>query len=153
RLQDQTRQQHVSSAVVDLLLHDQIIAKASALDLEIRLDDTELVGERYELGLTPGQHVTKDLRQSLDTHLRLGLIRRNQLRDGIQAIEQEMRIHLCPQRGKLRGSRQLAQLLLTTFEHEHPPPVLIEADQTEHGDRQDRYQGVHERGTLDRFRR
>ena len=82
------------------------------------------------------KEIAKNLGQSLDANLGARRIGRNQLRDGIEAVEKKMRIDLCAQRTQLGGRSQSARFARTPSIKQDLPPALVEAhnDQQDHRD-------------------
>src|SRR5262249_40975478 len=70
RLQDEGRHDARAGGVVDLEGDAQPIAESRALDVEVRVDDLELVGEGHERAVLAPEQVAEDLRQALDAALR-----------------------------------------------------------------------------------
>ena len=129
-------------ARIDPGLDPQPVAETRALDLEIGGRHLELVGERDELLLRAAEDVAEDVGEPLDARLGLVRIGADQLRDGVEAVEEEVRVHLRPQRGELRGGRELGQLALAVLQREDAVPVLVVADQRDHDGRHDRQERV-----------
>jgi hypothetical protein len=133
-LNDQRRHANLPQAGGHVDGDPQPMLEAFALDVQIRFDEIELASERRELALR-SQHRAQQRRQA---HERLERPRRrclNEVADGGQRIEQEMRIDLSPERSQLGFTRELADLLLPNF------ALIAFAGQTDrvdaagHGDR------------------
>jgi len=134
RLEDQVRDRVLEARRVDARLDAQPVAETSALDVEVGARHLELVGKRHEVQLAVSQHVAEHLRQPLDARLGSVGVGADELRDRVQAVEEEVRVDLGAQRGELRGRGQLDQLALAVPEPEHALPVLMVADERqEHG--------------------
>src|SRR5205814_2629460 len=66
----------------------------------------------------------------------------DELRDRVQAVEEEVRVDLGAQGGELRGRGQLDELALAVPEPEHALPVLMVADERQENGRDDGGEGV-----------
>src|SRR5262245_56645035 len=96
RLQDQVRDQLAEAQRVDASLDAQALVESRALDVEVRGRDPELLLERDELLLGAVQDVAEDVSEALDARLRLVGIDVDELRDRVQAVEEEVRVDLRP---------------------------------------------------------
>src|SRR5262245_3032904 len=96
RLQDQVRDELAETQRVDASLDAQALVESRALDVEVRGRDPELLLERDELLLGAVQDVAEDVSEALDALLRLVGIDVDELRDRVQAVEEEVRVDLRP---------------------------------------------------------
>ena len=87
-----------------------IAAEAGHFDIQIIVDKVELLLQRHE-GFVLAQEAAEDIAQLQDHHARLIGIVANQRRDGIERVEQEMRIDLAGERVHARLEQQLLMLL------------------------------------------
>src|SRR5688572_7568820 len=81
-------------------------AEPHALDIEKPLHQLELTPEGNAILAPEREALAKKLRQQQTHAARGGRIGRGQRADGLQAVEQEVRIDLRPQRSQLRFARQ-----------------------------------------------
>ena len=86
-------------------------AEAGLLDVEVGLRKRELLIERRPFLLRSPQRVAKHLRQLLDGGVGSRRVGVNQRRDGVQRVEEEVRIDLRAQRFELGAARLQAQFL------------------------------------------
>src|SRR5581483_8122392 len=153
RLEDQGRHDARAGGVVHLVGDAQPVAEARALDVEVGVDDLQLVRERDERAVLASEQVAEDLRQALDAALRTLGVDRDELRDRVQAVEEEMRVDLRAQGVELRGRRELARLVRARLEQEDLPPALVEPDDRHECDRHDREHEGDERREREEARR
>ncbi len=102
RLQDQRRHHHVQGGRVDPILDAQPIAEVHLLDVEIRAQILELLGQLDFLHADLAQRDAEQIAEPLDHRVRLLRIAMDERRDRVQRVEQEMRMQLLLQRLQLR---------------------------------------------------
>src|SRR5262249_13217957 len=142
RLQDEVRDELAKAAGVDVGLHAQALVEAGALDVEVRTRHLEFLGQRYELLLGSMEDVAEDLGEALDAGLRLVGVGVDQLGDRVEAVEEEVRVDLGPQRRQLRGGGELAELPLAGLQLLHVAPDEVVGDEAHQSDRDDGWKGV-----------
>ena len=88
------------SDVIDVEAHLEPIGKPNLLDREIPLEEAQLVGERHLVRLIAPQHLPQHIAQERSSMRPAvgGVLIANEHGDRVQAVEQEMRVQLHPQR-------------------------------------------------------
>ena len=110
RLHDHRRHACSTHVVVDAHVDGQARSKACPFDLEVGTDELELFVEERPLALAPSKRVPEYVGELFDRAVRDGWILVDEPRNGVQRIEEEMRIDLRPQRLQLRAARVQRQL-------------------------------------------
>jgi len=112
RLEDQAGHGHAQGLRGDLAGDAQPLAEAGPLNLQIAVQERQFLFHRHQPPLAAGQHVAKHLGQSLDRRFGPGRIGVSQCRDGIERVEEKMRVDLGFERRQFRLGRQRPQPLL-----------------------------------------
>ena len=132
RVLDQRLQQHAGDddgqrLFGDLLDDAQFFAEADDLDVEVVVGEGELVGERDERLAVLQQHA-QDVGQ-LDDHLaRQFRLRTHERGDGVERVEEEVRIDLALQRVQARLHQQAALLFQLALDADRVPDLQRNAD-------------------------
>jgi hypothetical protein len=85
-------------------------AEAGLLDIEVGAGERQFLIERRPLRVGAAQRVAEHLGQLLDGGVGAGRVGVNQRGDGVERVEQEVRVDLRAQRLQLRAARLQAQL-------------------------------------------
>ena len=109
-------------AGVDRASRPEPLAEARALDLEVRLVTCSSSASGTNSCSAAMQDVAEDLGQPLDARLGLVGIDVDELRDRVEAVEEEVRVDLRAQRGELRRRRELGELALARLQRLSAPP-------------------------------
>ena len=78
------------------------VAEARALDLDVAIEQLELARERHAIDRAGIERFPEELTEAADHPLGRGGILVNELRDGVQGVEEEVRMELHPQQLKAR---------------------------------------------------
>ena len=135
----------VERARIQRALEAQAILEAHALERQIFIDDRQFLGEAHRVPAIGLQRIAKQVRKA--GHHRRGAlgILGDQRSKRIQAVEEEMRIHLRAQHVELGVARVERQFELTRValpagverEVDHEPPVERPQERDEHPERAD----------------
>src|SRR5512138_3770031 len=110
RLQHERRHGDLAHLIRHVETRAQPVAEANSFDGEKRLDERDLFFERNRLLARERQALAEELRHEKAHLTRGGGILTDERRDGIQAVEQEVRIELRTQRFELGFARVHLQL-------------------------------------------
>src|SRR2546423_1832996 len=110
RLQDQVGHASVERLRIDLHLDGQAISKACLLDQQITFEHLQLLLERYFLHADVLQREPQQVAQARDQAVGLLDIPVHERRDGMQSVEQEMRVKLHLEHLQLRLRQPRFQL-------------------------------------------
>ena len=101
RLQDQRRHQGVEGGGVDPVFDSQARAEVDLLDVEVRPHVFQLLGHLHFLGADFPQRDAQQVAQPLDHQVGLVRVAMHERGDGVQRVEQKMRMQLMVQRLQL----------------------------------------------------
>ena len=143
RLQDQAGHQRIRRTLVDVFLDDQAITEADLFDFEIQVQRMQLGPERDALHRIAVERVSQKIAQPAHSLVR-GLVGavEDERRDGVERVEQEMRVQLVTQHLELslvRGCHGLQgllglllQLLVILDSEIESAPAQHDVERTEH---------------------
>src|SRR5579872_4317181 len=85
----------------------ETFSEARLLDAQVSFDELHLFFERHPLALGFGKRVAEDTRQPLDGFIGQARIGFDKPGDGVERIEQKMRIDLGPERFELGAAARM----------------------------------------------
>jgi len=101
-LQQQGRHEHVARVGVDVEADDEAIGKAHTLDVEVLAEELELGVERHFLLAEPLEGQAKEVAEAHQRAVGCVNIAVHERRDGVQRVEEKVRVQLLLERFELR---------------------------------------------------
>src|SRR5215468_3383600 len=131
RLHDQRRYETAFALRVDIALDLQASAQSHSFDIEIAFCQSDLIGQSNALLRAELQRSTQEVRQQNAHPARRSRVGHNECIDGIETVEEKVRINLIPQSLQLGFTRKhlkLERFLLRPLGDLESDEQIVESD-------------------------